>query len=123
MIKTFIYIGMGGAIGSVLRYLTQLAVSRYFTSIFPLGTFVANILGCLLIGIFYGIADKHAWLNLEWRLFLMTGLCGGFTTFSSFSYEGLNLLKQGNYVYFAMYVSFSVLLGLLAAFLGVSMIR
>ena len=118
MLKTLIIIGLGGFIGTIARYL----ISRYFqlnvSSMFPWGTFIINILGCLLIGIIYGLTEKGDFLSTEFRLFLTVGICGGFTTFSTFSYEALLLLRQEEWIRFAFYTSFSLFLGLLAVYAG-----
>ena len=114
---------MGGGLGSVLRYLVQVYTIRYASVSFPLGTLVINIAGCFTIGLLYGLSNKYLWLTLEWRLFLITGICGGFTTFSSFSYESISLFKQGNYVYFLFYVFLSVIIGLLATLGGSALIK
>lgn len=121
--KPILVIFLGGGIGSVCRYLAGLSITRQLTTPFPAGTFVINITGCFLIGLLYGLADRHAWMNLEWRLFLTTGLCGGYTTFSTFSYESISLIRQGNYVYFLLYITLSVVLGLLATVAGSALIR
>lgn len=123
MFKQLIAIGLGGAIGSVLRYLVQLGLSRISQLSFPLGTFIVNILGCFLIGLFYAFFEKNASLSVDWRLFLITGLCGGFTTFSTYSYESLQLIRQGNYLYFFLYVIMSVALGLFATLGGLLLVR
>jgi fluoride exporter len=122
-VKLIFYIFLGGGIGSVCRYLLTLWVNRQLTTAFPAGTFVVNITGCLLIGVLYGIAIRYSWFNAEWRLFLITGICGGYTTFSAFSYEAVGLLREGNYVYFLLYVTLSVVLGLLATFCGTAVMR
>jgi len=98
-------------------------VSKYVTITFPMGTFLVNISGCFLIGLLYGIATRYTWLNLEWRLFLITGICGGYTTFSSFSWESISLVRQGDYVYFFAYALGSLILGLLATVGGMSLIK
>ena len=121
--KTLILIGLGGAVGSICRYLMQIFISRYVTLTFPLGTFLVNISGCFAIGLLFGLANKYAWMTIEWRLLLITGVCGGYTTFSSYSYEGLTLLRQGNYLYFAAYILLSVLLGLLATWGGLAVVK
>jgi CrcB protein len=112
--KSLAIIGLGGALGSIGRYLVQTAISRWTTLHFPLGTLIVNISGCFLIGLLFGLADKYAWMTMEWRLFLITGICGGYTTFSSYSLEGVALFMEGYYIYFILYVASSVILGLLA---------
>ena len=117
------FIGIGGGIGSMLRYAVQWLVSRHTPIVFPAGTFIVNITGCFLIGLFYALAAKGNMLSTELRLFLITGLCGGYTTFSSFSYENIELLKQAHYLQFALYTGLSVVLGLLATVGGMATIR
>jgi CrcB protein len=118
MIKLILIAGTGGFIGTVSRFL----VSRYFQNLmlssFPFGTFIVNIAGCLLIGIFFGLSEKGNLLSPEWRMFLTVGFCGGFTTFSTFASENIALLKDGNFLYFALYTALSVFLGLMATYLG-----
>jgi CrcB protein len=121
--KTILVIGLGGGIGSICRYLIGGYIYRHLATTFPAGTFIVNITGCFIIGLLFGLASRHAWLTLEWRLFLITGICGGYTTFSSFSYESIELFRHGNYVYFLLYVLFSVLLGLLATVGGAALAR
>lgn len=84
-------------------------------TVFPWPTFIVNILGCALISLFYQYSDRWG-LSQETRLMLTTGFCGGFTTFSTFSYEGMTLLRQGYYLTYATYLLFSIILGLLVAF-------
>jgi len=121
--KYLFIIGLGGAIGSISRYLMQVVISRYITVTFPLGTFLVNLTGCFIIGLLYGLTNKYAWMTMEWRLFLITGLCGGYTTFSSYSYESISLIRQGNYVYFILYIVLSVVLGLLATAGGMATVK
>ncbi len=121
--KAILIIWLGGGIGSVCRYLVQLGVSKLVHVTFPAGTFVVNITGCFIIGLLYGFANKYSALTFEWRLFLITGLCGGYTTFSSFSYEGISLFRQGNYTYFFLYVMLSVIVGLFSTFGGMSIVK
>lgn len=118
MLKLILIAGSGGFLGTVARYLSSRYIQALFLSSFPFGTFLANTLGCLLIGIFYGISQKGAVLSSEWILFLTVGFCGGFTTFSAFAGENLAMLRDGNILYFALYTSLSVFLGILATFLG-----
>lgn len=118
--KEVIYIFIGGGIGSVLRYLGQVAVNERTSGVafpFSWGTFSVNILGCLLIGLFYSVSERWH-LSMEMRLFLTVGICGGFTTFSTFSNDGLSLLKGEFYWTFILYTLLSIVVGLLAVMLG-----
>ena len=116
--KTLFLIGLGGAVGSVARYLTGIYTNKLIATTFPFGTFAANVLGCLLIGVCYGLANRYAWFAPEWRFLLVTGFCGGYTTFSTFAYENLNLLQTQQYSTFLFYTIGSLVLGLLAFALG-----
>jgi CrcB protein len=118
MFKYVVLIGTGGFIGSVLRFYVSRLVQDFFLSSFPYGTSVVNVIGCLLIGFIYGIAEKGTWLTPEWRIFLTVGLCGGFTTFSTFSSENFQLLRDGQFIQAILYTSSSVLLGFLAVYSG-----
>ena len=118
MLKKLLLIGFGGFTGSIARYfVSQLNLSIEFHSI-PVGTLLANVLGCLIIGVLTGIADKSALLTLEVRLFLMIGFCGGFTTFSTFANENLMLLHSGELLTILLYSGLSIFLGFLAVYLG-----
>jgi CrcB protein len=119
MFKLIIWVGLGGMLGSIARYLTGLAMAKTLNSPFPWSTFTVNILGCLFIGLFYSLADRQAWLTPELRLFLTTGFCGGFTTFSTFAVENINLLQSGNYLMFALYSALSFGLGLAGVIAGI----
>ena len=121
--KPVLAIFLGGGIGSVFRYLFSLSIQRQLTTAFPAGTFIVNITGCFLIGILYGVAIRYTWLNAEWRMFLITGICGGYTTFSTFSYDAVGLIRQGNYTFFLLYVVGSVVIGLLATAGGTALIK
>ncbi|NCC09987.1 MAG: fluoride efflux transporter CrcB [Bacteroidia bacterium] len=118
--KDLFYIFIGGGLGSVLRYIIQLKVNEQAsTYAFPFswGTFTVNIIGCLLIGLFYSLSEKLQW-PMNVRLFLTVGLCGGFTTFSTFSNDGLSLLEGKFYITFIIYTLLSIGLGLLAVLAG-----
>jgi fluoride exporter len=118
--RILLLIGAGGFIGSVARYLTQQGISKILPIVFPFGTFIVNITGCFLIGVLYAFSDRNNVLSNEWRLFLTTGFCGGFTTFSTFSMESYSLIREEQYFYFALYAGLSVVLGILATFLGIA---
>ena len=118
MLKTLLVIGSGSFLGGIARYLTARLVQNSFASAFPYGTMVVNLLGCLLIGLVIGMAERTNLINDEWRLFLTVGFCGGFTTFSTFANENMTLLRDGNFFYFAVYTGLSVFLGLAAVFFG-----
>lgn len=119
MITNILLVGAGGALGSMARFLSVYGVARVVGDRIPLGTLAVNIGGCFVMGIVFGISHRFDWLTPEWRFFLATGFCGGFTTFSAFAYENLLLLQQRDYWTFAANVVLSVVLCLIAVFLGV----
>lgn len=118
MVKIILLIGSGSFLGGVFRFLGSRFIQNHVDTSFPLGTFAVNIIGSLLIGIFYGLAERGNLLTNEMRIFVTIGFCGGFTTFSTFAQENLALLKDGNFLYFALYAGLSVFFGLLAAYFG-----
>jgi CrcB protein len=105
-------VGIGGGIGSILRYLLQ----RWLNTNFPYGTLLVNIGGCLLIGLLWGLFTRH--VDEQRRLLLVTGFCGGFTTFSTFTYEGVAMMLENRWLIFLLYIFLSVALGLAATYLG-----
>ena len=123
MLKTILYIALGGAIGSVLRYLTSVLVSKYWSNAFPLATLVTNIIGCFLIGFLIGELQKNNLVNSNLKWFLITGFCGGFTTFSAFGYENMSLFQSNNSLLAFGYIALSVVLGIVAVWLGVFVSR
>ena len=123
MSKIFLLVGSGGFIGSVSRYWCHQLAHKYLPLAFPYGTFLINIAGSFLIGLVIGLSEKGGWLTPEWRFFLATGVCGGFTTFSTFSYESLVLLREGNCLNLGLYIVLSVVLGLGATFLGFALTK
>lgn len=114
---------MGGAIGSVLRYLTSAVSQKYIASIFPWATLITNIIGCFLIGILMGwlVKNQLADSNLKWLL--VTGFCGGYTTFSAFGYENISLLQNGHSTLAFAYIAASVIVGLLAVWAGLLLVQ
>lgn len=123
MIRNVLLVGLGGGLGSMARYLCQKWFIQHVPGHFPWGTFLVNFTGCLLIGLFWGMSLKSFAGTETWKLFLMTGVCGGFTTFSSFSLEGIGLLREQRTGLFFFYVAGSVLVGLLATYLGMKISR
>lgn len=122
MSRIFLWVAIGGAIGSLARYLISIYLFKASVFSFPWGTFAVNIIGCFLIGVFYALSEKLN-ISTEWQLFLTTGVCGGFTTFSTFAFENLKLLQEGQYFYFATYSTASFALGLAAVFFGIYTIK
>lgn len=123
MNRIFLLVGLGGFLGSIGRYYIQQVLSRSIVSLLPYGTLAVNIAGCFLIGIIYELSNRGNVLAPDWRIFLATGFCGGFTTFSAFSYESISLLQDGEYLYLFAYVAGSVVLGLGATYLGMLLIK
>jgi CrcB protein len=120
--KLALIIGIGSFIGGFSRYLLSLFIQAKTTSPFPLHTLIVNIIGCFFIGIIFGFFDKGQIAN-EWKLFLATGILGGFTTFSAFSIETLTLFREGYTGYALLYIFASVLLGLLLTCLAYILIK
>jgi fluoride exporter len=123
MIKVLLFIGSGSFIGGVARFLTSRYIQNTVISAFPFGTFAVNMLGCFLIGLFYGMSERGNILSMETRMFLTVGFCGGFTTFSTFSGENVAMLRDGNILLVALYTSGSVFIGILATYLGSAIIK
>lgn len=112
MIKEILLVGAGSFVGGVLRYLVSCFVRPLLTGVFPWATLTVNLLGCFLIGLIGGLLARHGANSGSWSLLLTTGLCGGFTTFSTFANEGLSMLGAGHYAAFGCYVAVSVVVGL-----------
>ena len=121
--KSILLVGLGGGIGSILRYLTSVVVAKHFHSLFPLSTFAANFTGCLAIGLLIGVFDKFQLVDSDLRLLLITGFCGGYTTFSAFAAENLTLFQSGNYATAILYIFSSIVLGITAVLLGVAIMK
>ena len=115
--KSFLLVFLGGGLGSGLRYLVTITMNQY-SKVLPFGTLTVNMLGCLLIGLILGYAQKENTLTSNQTLLLATGFCGGFTTFSAFANENLELIKNGEIFNFSIYTISSILVGVLAVFIG-----
>ncbi len=115
MIKNLLIVGLGGAIGTMARFLSYQMIKS--NSSF-LTTLAINVIGSLLIGIVFGMGLKNSSFENNWKLFLATGICGGFTTFSAFSIENIQLIQEGKWSWSLLYISSSIILGISAAFLG-----
>ena len=120
--KQVILVFLGGGFGSVLRFVIGKWLNNSENGI-PYGTFAANIIGSLLIGVILGLAAKNETLSQSQTLLLATGFCGGFTTFSTFAYENHMFLKSGDFMSFALYTTASFVVGFLAVFLGMYMAK
>lgn len=118
MIKTIALVGIGGALGSMFRYLTHWVTSKYFDSTLPISTLLVNVVGSLLIGIFLGAIGKYFPENHPLKFLLMVGFCGGFTTFSSFALENYNLIQNNQHLTAYFYIITSVVLTISAIGLG-----
>jgi len=120
--KQLLLVFIGGGLGSSLRFLVSKFLNSPESGI-PYGTFAANILGSLIIGIIMGFAVKNNTISQNTMLFLVTGFCGGFTTFSAFAYENHVFLKSGDFMSFAFYTIGSFILGFAAVFFGMWLVR
>lgn len=120
--QNLLLIGLGSFVGGISRYVLSLWVQQRFLSAFPYGTLSVNILGCLFIGVLFGAAERFN-LGPTWRFLLVTGFCGGFTTFSAFSVETMGLLRDGQWLAAVGYVGSSVFLGLAATISGFTVVK
>jgi len=120
LLKNFILIGLGGGLGSMLRYGSNLLLNG---KLFPYSTLTVNIIGSFIIGLVFALSMKDQQFDANWKLFLTTGICGGFTTFSAFSVENMELLQAGKWGTALIYIAISICLGILAAFIGYKIIQ
>jgi CrcB protein len=114
----YVVVMLGGAIGAVSRFIVGSLVLRFYATVFPLGTFLINISGSFLIGLLMTLFLNRPAIHSNWRLFLVTGILGGYTTFSSFEWEALTALRGGSEAIAFLYIGSSVIVGLAGAWLG-----
>lgn len=120
MLKNFILVGLGGAIGAVARYACILVAGK---TDFPAATLIVNITGSFLIGMLLGWEFGNSASGNQWKLLLGTGICGGFTTFSAFTAENFQLVREGGFLPMLLYVAVSVIGGLLATWFGFRLVN
>ncbi len=120
--KTALAIGLGSFIGGIGRYLLSKLIQSYLIVLFPFGTLTINVIGCFFIGVVFGWNAKGS-LDPTWLLFLTTGILGGFTTFSAFSMETVNMMREGQAGMALGYVTLSIVLGMLATYAGLSLLK
>jgi CrcB protein len=119
MLRNLFLVFIGGGTGSMLRYLSSLLAARWaVASVFPLATFLVNILGCFVAGVLVSSFDRGL-TGTDWRLLLITGFCGGYTTFSAFSTESFAMMQRGEWLVAVLYIAASILIGLAVVGLGV----
>lgn len=123
MSRTVLFVAIGGMFGCVARFLSVTFIVNLLPYSFPFGTFVVNILGCFVMGAAVGLSERYLWIHHDWRAFLTAGFCGGFTTFSAFAFENVELLMDKFYGTFAAYTLASVVFGLAAVLLGIVLTR
>jgi len=121
--RTILFVGIGGMLGSICRYLMVTLVVSLLPFTFPFGTFAVNVIGSFVMGTVVGLAEQYLWMQHDWRIFLTAGFCGGFTTFSAFAFENVELLIDKNYWTFGAYSLSSFVLCVGAAFLGLLLTR
>lgn len=123
MLKAILLVGLGSAGGGILRYLAGKWTHSIIATPFPIGTMAVNVLGCFLIGLIHSIFTRNTTADANMQLLLATGFCGGFTTFSSFMHENYVMIENGHFLQLALYTALSILLGILALYFAVYLMR
>ena len=121
MMKNLLIVALGGGIGSALRYLIQETIHKQFDHITPYGTFVVNMIGCFLIGLFMGWVENEKYLTETTNLLLISGFCGGFTTFSTFALQSDGLMLSQKPLQAILYIGLSVMVGMALAYWGLKL--
>ena len=122
-LQKYLFIAIGGALGSIARYVVGSTITNRMGTRFPYGTFVINLTACLIIGFFLAAAGRRAEINPAWRFLIPIGFVGAYSTFSTFEWETFVHLQTSDFLIAALYLSLSILLGLLAVWLGVVLAR
>ena len=120
--KQLLMVFLGGGIGSILRFLISKYTLNFWNKDFPLGTFLVNMLGCFLIGLFIAYFTRNQ-TNQSLQFLLIAGFCGGFTTFSTFSLESVQLYQQQHYSTLILYIGLSIIIGLFLTFTGIKLAK
>lgn len=123
MVKTLLAVGIGSFFGGALRYYISILMKGFCVGGFPWATLAVNLLGCFVFGVLYALFGKRGALSSPWCLLLTTGFCGGFTTFSTFANESVQLLHGGNVGAFVGYVVASFVLGIALLALGCWLVK
>jgi len=123
MSRNILFVAIGGMLGSVARFLLVTFAVHLFPSTFPVGTFLVNVIGSFVIGAAAGVAERNLWFDSPWRVLITAGFCGGFTTFSAFAFENVDLLLNKSYGTFALYSSTTFVVCLLVALAGLMITR
>lgn len=123
MIKSLLIVGIGSFFGGALRYAISILMKNICGQGFPWGTLAVNLLGCFIFGVVFALFNKYHSLSSPWCLLLTTGICGGFTTFSTFANESIQMLQNGNLVSFFSYVAISVITGISLIALGYLIVK
>lgn len=123
MLRTILLVGIGGFLGSIARYGVSHLVNRLVTNPFPFATFVVNIVGCFLIGLFFGLAQRGGWMAEHGWLVLATGFCGAFTTFSTFALENNALLQEQRITTSIIYTTLSIAIGIILCRIGINLAK
>ena len=121
--ELLIGIGLAGGAGAILRFTLSRFILQHLGATFPFGTFIVNVLGCLLFGLVWGLAENRGLLGDRARLILLVGFLGGFTTFSSFAYESLALIRDHQWGWAALNMAGQNVLGILFVAIGIALTR